>query len=80
MIDYDKGTNIFYGIGMRTEWSHIARDLLTDLKKGLGLTNSKAVKKVKISPRKVILYLLIFYIHMILIYLILFFKLFLVIQ
>ncbi|KAI8482163.1 hypothetical protein Bbelb_400510 [Branchiostoma belcheri] len=48
-----KGTNIYYGIGPRTDWSLITRDLLCDLRKGVGLSNSKSVKKTKITIKRV---------------------------
>lgn len=46
--------DIFYGIGPRTAWSTLTRDLLTDLRKGVGLSNTKAVKQTKIMPRRVL--------------------------
>uniref|UniRef100_A0A8C5UAV0 heparosan-N-sulfate-glucuronate 5-epimerase n=1 Tax=Malurus cyaneus samueli TaxID=2593467 RepID=A0A8C5UAV0_9PASS len=46
--------DIFYGIGARTAWSTLTRDLLTDLRKGVGLSNTKAVKQTKIMPKKVL--------------------------
>ncbi|XP_063781594.1 D-glucuronyl C5-epimerase isoform X2 [Pseudophryne corroboree] len=46
--------DIFYGIGPRTTWSTLTRDLLTDLKKGVGLSNTKAVRQTKIMPKKVV--------------------------
>lgn len=46
--------DIFYGIGARTAWSTITRDLLTDLRKGVGLSNTKAVKQTKIMPKRVL--------------------------
>ncbi|XP_061409539.1 D-glucuronyl C5-epimerase [Lethenteron reissneri] len=48
-----KERDIYYGIGERTVWSTLTRDLLTDLKKGVGLSNTKAVKPTKILIRKV---------------------------
>lgn len=49
-----KDKAIYYGIGPRTSWSTITRDLVTDLKKGVGLSNTKAVKQTKIMPKKVV--------------------------
>ncbi|XP_038670899.1 D-glucuronyl C5-epimerase-like [Scyliorhinus canicula] len=49
-----KDKDIYYGIGPRTGWNTITRDLITDLKKGVGLSNTKAVKQTKIMPKKVI--------------------------
>ncbi|XP_060709002.1 D-glucuronyl C5-epimerase-like [Hemiscyllium ocellatum] len=49
-----KDKDIYYGIGPRTSWSTLTRDLVTDLKKGVGLSNTKAVKQTKIMPKKVI--------------------------
>ncbi|XP_067874223.1 D-glucuronyl C5-epimerase B isoform X2 [Heterodontus francisci] len=49
-----KDKDIYYGIGPRTSWNTITRDLVTDLKKGVGLSNTKAVKQTKIMPKKVI--------------------------
>ncbi|NXH81604.1 GLCE epimerase, partial [Edolisoma coerulescens] len=46
--------DIFYGIGARTTWSTLTRDLLTDLRKGVGLSNTKAVKQTKIMPKRVL--------------------------
>lgn len=42
--------DVTYGIGPRTGWSTLTRDLLTDLRKGVGLSNTKAVKATKVSP------------------------------
>lgn len=50
--------DITYGIGPRTAWSTLTRDLLTDLRKGVGLSNTKAVKATKIMPRRVVRLLL----------------------
>uniref|UniRef100_V9KEB4 heparosan-N-sulfate-glucuronate 5-epimerase n=1 Tax=Callorhinchus milii TaxID=7868 RepID=V9KEB4_CALMI len=49
-----KDGDIYYGIGPRTSWSTVTRDLVTDLKKGVGLSNTKAVKQTKIMPKKVV--------------------------
>lgn len=46
-----KDRDITYGIGSRTSWSTLTRDLLTDLRKGVGLSNTKAVKATKVSQR-----------------------------
>ncbi|NXA91697.1 GLCE epimerase, partial [Melanocharis versteri] len=46
--------DIFYGIGARAGWSTLTRDLLTDLRKGVGLSNTKAVKQTKIMPKRVL--------------------------
>ncbi|XP_018110715.1 D-glucuronyl C5-epimerase isoform X2 [Xenopus laevis] len=46
--------DVFYGVGSRTAWSTLTRDLVTDLKKGVGLSNTKAVKQTKIMPKKVL--------------------------
>lgn len=46
--------DITYGIGPRTAWTTLTRDLLTDLRKGVGLSNTKAVKATKIMPRRVV--------------------------
>ncbi|XP_046781106.1 D-glucuronyl C5-epimerase isoform X8 [Gallus gallus] len=46
--------DIYYGIGARTSWSTITRDLVTDLRKGVGLSNTKAVKQTRIMPKKVV--------------------------
>uniref|UniRef100_H2XK55 heparosan-N-sulfate-glucuronate 5-epimerase n=1 Tax=Ciona intestinalis TaxID=7719 RepID=H2XK55_CIOIN len=53
VIDYDLKSNIYYGIGPSRTWRHMARDLLTDLKKGIGLTTKKQAKKVRIAIQKV---------------------------
>nr|XP_057945171.1 D-glucuronyl C5-epimerase B isoform X2 [Doryrhamphus excisus] len=49
-----KDRDITYGVGPRTAWSTLTRDLLTDLRKGVGLSNTKAVKATKIMPRRVV--------------------------
>uniref|UniRef100_A0A8B9QZE7 Glucuronic acid epimerase n=1 Tax=Anas platyrhynchos TaxID=8839 RepID=A0A8B9QZE7_ANAPL len=49
-----KDHDIYYGIGPRTSWSTVTRDLVTDLRKGVGLSNTKAVKQTKIMPKKVV--------------------------
>ncbi|XP_029420890.1 D-glucuronyl C5-epimerase isoform X2 [Nannospalax galili] len=49
-----KDRDIYYGIGPRTSWSTVTRDLVTDLRKGVGLSNTKAVKPTKIMPKKVV--------------------------
>ncbi|MBN3318770.1 GLCE epimerase, partial [Atractosteus spatula] len=46
--------DITYGVGARTSWSTLTRDLLTDLRKGVGLSNTKAVKQTKILPKRVV--------------------------
>ncbi|XP_061078400.1 D-glucuronyl C5-epimerase B [Conger conger] len=46
--------DITYGLGPRTAWSTVTRDLVTDLRKGVGLSNTKAVKATKIMPRRVV--------------------------
>ncbi|NXF89854.1 GLCE epimerase, partial [Eubucco bourcierii] len=49
-----KDRDIYYGIGPRTSWSTLTRDLVTDLRKGVGLSNTKAVKQTKIMPKRVV--------------------------
>ncbi|XP_029431068.1 D-glucuronyl C5-epimerase isoform X1 [Rhinatrema bivittatum] len=49
-----KDRDIYYGIGSRTSWSTITRDLVTDLRKGVGLSSTKAVKQTKIMPKRVV--------------------------
>ncbi|XP_005997124.1 D-glucuronyl C5-epimerase B [Latimeria chalumnae] len=49
-----KDKDIYYGIGPRTSWTTVTRDLVTDLKKGVGISNTKAVKQTKIMPKKVV--------------------------
>lgn len=44
-----KDREITYGIGSRSAWSTLTRDLLTDLRKGVGLSNTKAVKATKVG-------------------------------
>ncbi|NWV75427.1 GLCE epimerase, partial [Dasyornis broadbenti] len=46
--------HVFYGIGTRGAWSTVTRDLLTDLRKGVGLSNTKAVRQTKVVPRRVL--------------------------
>ncbi|CAG5859331.1 unnamed protein product, partial [Menidia menidia] len=46
--------DVTYGVGPRGAWSTLTRDLLTDLRKGVGLSNTKAVKATKIMPRRVV--------------------------
>ncbi|XP_030631730.1 glucuronic acid epimerase a [Chanos chanos] len=45
---------VTYGIGPRTSWGTLSRDLLTDLRKGVGLSNTKVVKATKVMPRRVV--------------------------
>lgn len=47
-----KEREITYGIGPRTAWSTLTRDLLTDLRKGVGLSNTKAVKATKVCLKQ----------------------------
>lgn len=49
-----KDRHITYGIGLRTGWSTLSRDLVTDLRKGVGLSNTKVVKATRIMPRRVV--------------------------
>ncbi|XP_055048526.2 glucuronic acid epimerase a [Misgurnus anguillicaudatus] len=49
-----KDREVIYGIGPRTTWSTVSRDLVTDLRKGVGLSNTKVVKATKILPRRVV--------------------------
>ncbi|KAG7315153.1 hypothetical protein KOW79_021241 [Hemibagrus wyckioides] len=49
-----KDRTITYGIGPRSAWTTVTRDLLTDLRKGIGLSNTKAVKATKTMPRRVV--------------------------
>lgn len=44
---------VTYGIGARASWSTVTRDLLTDLRKGMGLSATKVVRAVKVTPRRV---------------------------
>ncbi|XP_002131978.2 D-glucuronyl C5-epimerase [Ciona intestinalis] len=53
VIDYDLKSNIYYGIGPSRTWRHMARDLLTDLKKGIGISTTRHAKKVKVVIQKV---------------------------
>lgn len=46
-----KDREITYGIGPRSAWTTLTRDLLTDLRKGVGLSNTKAVKATKVPVR-----------------------------
>uniref|UniRef100_A0A8C4X0H4 heparosan-N-sulfate-glucuronate 5-epimerase n=1 Tax=Eptatretus burgeri TaxID=7764 RepID=A0A8C4X0H4_EPTBU len=46
--------DINYGIGSRRTWTRFTRDLLTDLRKGVGFSNTKAVRPTKILIRKVL--------------------------
>ncbi|XP_028814319.1 glucuronic acid epimerase a [Denticeps clupeoides] len=49
-----KDREVTYGIGPRTSWSTVTRDLLTDLRKGVGLSNTKVVKATKVMPRCIV--------------------------
>ncbi|KAK7117334.1 hypothetical protein R3I94_022785 [Phoxinus phoxinus] len=49
-----KAREVTYGIGPRATWSSVSRDLVTDLRKGVGLSNTKVVKATKIMPRRVV--------------------------
>lgn len=44
-----KDHDITYGIGPRSSWSTLTRDLMTDLRKGVGLSNTKAVRATKVG-------------------------------
>lgn len=44
-----KDREITYGIGPRLTWTTLTRDLLTDLRKGIGLTNTKSVRPTKVG-------------------------------
>lgn len=44
---------VTYGIGARASWSRVTRDLLTDLRKGVGSSGGKAARTVKLVPRRV---------------------------
>ncbi|RMB94193.1 hypothetical protein DUI87_28999 [Hirundo rustica rustica] len=46
--------DVSYGIGARGAWSTLTRDLLTDLRKGAGLSNTKAVRQTRVAPRKLL--------------------------
>ncbi|NXN87798.1 GLCE epimerase, partial [Bombycilla garrulus] len=46
--------HIFYGVGPRGAWSTLTRDLLTDLRKGAGLSSTKAVRQTRVLPRRVL--------------------------
>ncbi|XP_028921863.1 D-glucuronyl C5-epimerase [Ornithorhynchus anatinus] len=46
--------DVYYGIGPRTAWSTVTRDLVTDLRKGVGLSATKAVRPTKIMPKRVV--------------------------
>lgn len=54
LIDFDGDQTIWYHIGKTSKWRHISRDLRVDLRKGIGMTNTKAVKKVRTSIKKVV--------------------------
>ncbi|ELT98840.1 hypothetical protein CAPTEDRAFT_116543, partial [Capitella teleta] len=41
LISASGDTDVYYGIGDRSEWSHLTRDLATDLHKGLVLASGK---------------------------------------
>lgn len=49
-----KDREVTYGIGSRATWSTVTRDLLTDLRKGVGLSTSKVVRPVKMTLKKVV--------------------------
>ena len=49
LVDYDKRSNVFYGLGEKNTWRHIARNLAIDLIKGLSLKRSNLKGKVKIQ-------------------------------
>ena len=50
-----KDRDITYGIGPRGAWTTVTRDLLTDLRKGVGLSNTKAVKATKVCGPVILL-------------------------
>lgn len=45
LVDYDKARAIWYKIGRKEGWRHFSRNLMIDLRKGVGMTHGKAVKK-----------------------------------
>ncbi|XP_041966430.1 glucuronic acid epimerase a [Alosa sapidissima] len=49
-----KEREVTYGIGARAVWSTVTRDLLTDLRKGVGLSNTKVARPVRVVPRRVV--------------------------
>ncbi|XP_006813331.1 D-glucuronyl C5-epimerase B-like [Saccoglossus kowalevskii] len=49
-----RGTHIYYGLGSCRSWRTFTRDLLNDLRKGVGQTNGKSVKKAKVSLRSIV--------------------------
>lgn len=56
-----KDRDITYGVGPRTSWSTLTRDLLTDLRKGVGLSNTKAVKATKVSSCLTVMMMMMMY-------------------
>ncbi|NWZ86627.1 GLCE epimerase, partial [Poecile atricapillus] len=47
--------DVVYGIGgAGGGWRRLTRDLLTDLRKGLGLSRTKAVKQTKVAPKRLL--------------------------
>ena len=50
-----KDRDITYDIGTRATWSTLTRDLVTDLRKGVGLSNTKVVKATKVRSKPVAL-------------------------
>lgn len=49
-----KDREVTYGIGSQVSWTSLSRDLVTDLRKGVGLSNTKVVKATRIIPRRVV--------------------------
>jgi len=54
LMDYDTRFNVFYGIGPVASWRKISRDLLTDLRKGVGMTRSRRTKTTKLKIQNVL--------------------------
>jgi len=52
-MDFNYKYDIKYGIGASKEWKTLTRDLLVDLRKGVGFSKSKQIKKSNILIKKV---------------------------
>lgn len=57
-IIHTRGKNVYYGLGVRSEWSHITRNLIVDLQKGLQLQQipKKQNKASKIRVHSIIVH------------------------
>ncbi|XP_070561426.1 D-glucuronyl C5-epimerase B-like [Ptychodera flava] len=49
-----RGTHVYYGIGHCRQWRTITRNVMNDIRKGIGQTNGKSVKKLKVTISNIV--------------------------